>query len=66
MGGCPGLAVLAVIIESAQIVAKLAAVPIFYKPTDKTIMIYWEKDGGTKNCIYKDLWSGTQGLVSAY
>ena len=25
-----------------------------------------EKDGGTKNCIYKDLLSGIQGLVSSY
>ena len=26
-----------------------------------------EKDGGTKNIsMYKDLWSGIQGLVSAY
>ena len=25
-----------------------------------------EKGGSTKNCIYKDLWSGIQGLVSAY
>ena len=22
-----------------------------------------EKDDGTKNCIYKDLWNGIQGLV---
>ena len=24
-----------------------------------------EKDGGAKNCVYKDLWYGIQGLVSA-
>ena len=27
---------------------------------------FLEKDGGTKNCIYKDLWSGIQSLVSTY
>ena len=25
-----------------------------------------EKDSGTKNCIFQDLWSGIQGLVCAY
>ena len=35
------------------------------KQTNKNDLI--EKDGGTKNIsIYKDWWSGIQGLVSAY
>ena len=44
---------------------KLCVVNIFYNNNNNN-NDWLEKDGGTKNCIYKDYWFFIQGLVSAY